>query len=126
MSHDVSHHNGAAGRTPTAFEQRVYDLLMTIPRGQVSTYAAMARALSCRSPQAVGQALRRNPFAPAVPCHRVVSSELTLHGFNGHTDEEELGRKRRLLEAEGVRFRPDGRVAPECLVYLGSDEGGLL
>ena len=113
-------------RTPSAFEQRVYDLLMEIPRGKVSTYAAMARALECRSPQAVGQALRRNPFAPRVPCHRVVSSDLTLHGFNGRTDDEELGRKRRLLEEEGVRFRLDGRVERECLAFLGSGEGGLL
>ena len=112
-------------RAPTPFEQRVYDLLMEIPRGQVSTYAGMARALGCRSPQAVGQALRRNPFAPRVPCHRVVSSDLTLHGFNGQTNGEELLRKRRLLEEEGVRFRLDGRVAPECVASLTGEEGGL-
>mmetsp|Transcript_64387 Transcript_64387/g.152323 ORF Transcript_64387/g.152323 Transcript_64387/m.152323 type:complete len:102 (+) Transcript_64387:186-491(+) len=79
-------------------------------------------------PQAVGQALRRNPFAPVVPCHRVVSSDLALHGFSGSTDCAQLDRKRKLLEDEGVivscmfvPFEPSklgkgGNVAPECVV----------
>ncbi len=91
-------------RTSTAFEQRVYDLLRRVPAGQVTTYAALARALGCRSPRAVGQALRRNPFAPAVPCHRVIRSDGTLGGFEGRTDAYAIRCKRARLEAEGVRF----------------------
>mmetsp|Transcript_64385 Transcript_64385/g.152320 ORF Transcript_64385/g.152320 Transcript_64385/m.152320 type:complete len:90 (+) Transcript_64385:186-455(+) len=67
-------------------------------------------------PQAVGQALRRNPFAPVVPCHRVVSSDLALHGFSGSTDCAQLDRKRKLLEDEGVILGKGGNVAPECVV----------
>jgi methylated-DNA-[protein]-cysteine S-methyltransferase len=102
-------------RPPTAFETRVYDLISTIPKGKVSTYALVARALDCGSNQAVGQALRRNPFAPRVPCHRVVSAAMTLGGFNGQRDGAELARKRRMLEEEGVRFDAQGRVHPACV-----------
>jgi methylated-DNA-[protein]-cysteine S-methyltransferase len=57
----------------TAFQERVYTLLKQIPSGRVTTYAAMARALGS-SPRAVGGALRVNPFAPEVPCHRCIAS----------------------------------------------------
>jgi O-6-methylguanine DNA methyltransferase len=59
-------------RKPTIFEQKVFDLVRTIPAGKVSTYGDIAAALGMRSSQAIGQALRRNPFAPEVPCHRVI------------------------------------------------------
>jgi O-6-methylguanine DNA methyltransferase len=51
--------------------KRVYALLSQIPPGRVSTYAALGKALNS-SPRAVGGALRRNPFAPKVPCHRII------------------------------------------------------
>ncbi len=110
-------HDGTSAmeRAPTPFESRVYDLIRTIPRGKVSTYALVARKLDCGSSQAVGQALRRNPYAPEVPCHRVVSAALTLGGFNGHRDGDELARKRRMLEEEGVMFDGAGRVMPESV-----------
>nr|POE73752.1 methylated-dna--protein-cysteine methyltransferase [Quercus suber] len=57
----------------TPYQSRVYALLEQIPAGHVSTYAALSRALGS-SPRAVGGALRRNPFAPRVPCHRVISA----------------------------------------------------
>ena len=97
-------------REPTPFEQRVYAVVRTIPRGKVSTYGLVAKKLGCGSSQAIGQALRRNPYAPEMPCHRVVSTALTLGGFYGQREGEELIRKRRLLEDEGVCFAPDGRV----------------
>ena len=52
------------------------------------------------SAQAVGQALRRNPFAPDVPCHRVVAADGSLGGYNGAREGAELERKRQLLENE--------------------------
>ena len=58
----------------TAFQSRVYDLLSQIPEGKVSTYASMSKALSS-SPRAVGGACRRNPFAPQIPCHRVIQAD---------------------------------------------------
>jgi methylated-DNA-[protein]-cysteine S-methyltransferase len=102
-------------REPTAFEQRVYALVRTIPRGKVSTYGLVARQLGCGSSQAIGQALRRNPYAPEMPCHRVVSSALTLGGFNGQRDGAELRRKRQMLEAEGVIFTVSGEVATQSV-----------
>ncbi|MGB1259094.1 MAG: MGMT family protein, partial [Akkermansiaceae bacterium] len=65
-------------KLPTPFQQRVYGLLDCVPEGRVVTYAEIARALNCRSAQAIGQALKRNPFAPEVPCHRVIRTDLTI------------------------------------------------
>lgn len=94
----------------TLFQRRVYDVVSAIPPGRVATYGGVARAIGCRCCRAVGQALRRNPFAPRVPCHRVIAGDFTLGGFNGHRDGAELVRKRRLLAEEGVRFNAVGRL----------------
>jgi methylated-DNA-[protein]-cysteine S-methyltransferase len=67
--------------------------------------------VGCRCPRAVGQALRRNPFAPRVPCHRVLAADLSLGGFSGQRQGPEVARKRQLLLSEGVGFLADGRVA---------------
>jgi O-6-methylguanine DNA methyltransferase len=57
----------------TEYQERVYSLLQQIPEGRITTYAALAKALSS-SPRAVGGALRNNPFAPEIPCHRCIAS----------------------------------------------------
>ncbi|MFQ3671356.1 MAG: MGMT family protein [Verrucomicrobiia bacterium] len=100
----------------TGFQRRLHQALAEVAPGQVITYGALARRLGCRSARAVGQALRANPLAPEVACHRVVRSDLTLGGYQGRTGEEALARKRMLLEAEGVRFGQDGRVEPGCVL----------
>ncbi len=88
-------------RKPTACERRVYDLLTSrVPKGRVTSYAALAKALNS-SARAVGGAMRRNPFAPAVPCHRVVCADGSLGGFSGRMDNP---RKEALLREEGVTF----------------------
>jgi methylated-DNA-[protein]-cysteine S-methyltransferase len=103
-------------RSVTPFQQRVYEALCRIPTGRVTTYALLARHLACRSAQAVGQALRRNPFAPRVPCHRVIAADLTLGGFCGKRGGAAIRRKRALLAAEGVAFDAAGRlVEPQRL-----------
>jgi methylated-DNA-[protein]-cysteine S-methyltransferase len=108
----------------TPFQQRVYDACSTIPAGKVSTYGELARYLNCRSARAIGQALRRNPFAPTVPCHRVVKSDRTLGGFSGHKTGPEIDRKRSLLTAEGVEFDSPDRVADVSLFrFQGTTEG---
>ncbi len=84
----------------TAFQKRVYLALLDVPSGTTTTYGELARRIGCRSAQAVGQALKRNPFAPDVPCHRVVASDGTLGGYNGQRDGEQLEYKRRLLNEE--------------------------
>ena len=91
------------------FRQRVLLALCQVPPGRFTTYAAMSDYLSS-GPRAVGNALRNNPFAPRVPCHRVVASGGGIGGFGGewgaqgkHTPE-----KVKLLKQEGVRVSKKG------------------
>jgi len=98
-------------RKPTEFEQRVYKLLKKVPCGKVTTYGALAEALGIAAPRAVGQALRRNPFAPEVPCHRVIRSDLNIGGYDGQTGGAKLAKKRRLLKEEGVSFNAGGKLS---------------
>ena len=106
-------------RKPTEFEQLVYAMLRRIPCGRVMTYGGLAKALGAGSGRAVGQALRRNPDAPEVPCHRVIRSDLSIGGYAGRTAGEKLRRKRGLLEAEGVRFDGAGRLADRGCLWDG-------
>lgn len=84
----------------TSFQRKVYLELLNVPAGKTVTYGELARRIGCRSAQAVGQALKRNPFAPEVPCHRVVAADGSLGGYNGERGGEMLERKRALLAAE--------------------------
>ena len=84
----------------TPFQKRVYLELLNVPAGEVITYGELARRIGCRSAQAVGQALKRNPFAPVVPCHRVVAAGGSIGGYFGKRDGEQIERKRALIEAE--------------------------
>ncbi|KAA1478650.1 DNA binding methylated-DNA--cysteine S-methyltransferase [Dentipellis sp. KUC8613] len=61
----------------------VYDLVRRIPAGKVSTYKDVCAALGTGSARSVGGALRNNPFAPFVPCHRVVAADMGVGGFRG-------------------------------------------
>ncbi len=49
------------------FSDKVYDLLRKVPEGRVTTYKEIAHALGSRAYQAVGQAMKRNPYGPEVP-----------------------------------------------------------
>lgn len=102
-------------REPTEFEQGVYEATRRIPKGKVTTYKLLAAELGCGSSQAVGQALKRNPFAPEVPCHRVLRTDLTIGGFYGQTQGSEILRKIKMLHAEGVDLDDAGRVSVELL-----------
>jgi O-6-methylguanine DNA methyltransferase len=96
-------------RKPTDFEMSVYEVVGRIPRGRVSTYGEVARRAGRGTARSVGSALARNPFAPEVPCHRVVRGDGSLGGFNGATEGEELERKTRMLREEGVEVT-GGRI----------------
>ena len=82
--------------------EQVYTLCKQIPKGKVTTYRAIAEALNTKAYQAIGQALKRNPYAPNVPCHRVISSTGNLHGFKGKRKGKALQEKKKLLEKEGI------------------------
>lgn len=79
----------------TPFQQRVWQELMHIPYGRTVSYGQLAERIGCRSAQAVGGAVGRNPVAIIVPCHRVVGADGTLTGF-----AYGLERKRWLLTHE--------------------------
>ena len=88
----------------TSYRQRVLLALMQVPSGRFTTYAALAGFLTS-SPRAVGNALRNNPFAPRVPCHRVVAADHGIGGFGGSWGMagEHVQEKIKLLRQEGVR-----------------------
>src|SRR3982751_1131113 len=79
------------------FNQKVWALTARVPAGKVTTYARIAQALGSKGYRAVGNALNKNPYAPQVPCHRVVGSNGSLTGFASGLDK-----KRKLLAAESV------------------------
>jgi methylated-DNA-[protein]-cysteine S-methyltransferase len=95
------------------FQKRVLLAEYAIPRGYMSTYGRIARHLGVPGgARAVGNALARNPFPIIIPCHRALRSDGSLGGFQGGMDM-----KKRLLEMEGARFKPDGRVVPDHMWY---------
>lgn len=118
---------GKPSRPPTAFETRLYKLCSKIPSGKVTTYGAMAKAL-VSSPRAVGQALRRNPCAPTVPCHRVIASTLELGGFSGSwgVNCPTVKIKRALLANEGVNFDAQGKLTTKGAVMEAAEMAKLV
>lgn len=99
----------------TEFQKRVYAATREIPRGKVTTYRSLSQTIGCRSSRAVGQALKVNPFAPEVPCHRVIRSDLTIGGFSGNLEGPQIERKKALLLKEGVQFEGDRLRNPDDL-----------
>ncbi|KAF8164728.1 6-O-methylguanine DNA methyltransferase [Crassisporium funariophilum] len=77
-----------AGKRLTPHQWAVYDFALTIPSGKVVTYKNVALSAG-GSPRSVGSALRNNPFAPYVPCHRVIASNLFIGGFFGEWGKDD-------------------------------------
>lgn len=97
--------NFKTGKRVTPFQYKVYDLVLQIPEGQVTSYKVLSDTLKS-APRAVGQALRQNPFCPLpVPCHRVIATDYSLGGFAGGSgDHQFTANKKAKLEAEGCVF----------------------
>jgi methylated-DNA-[protein]-cysteine S-methyltransferase len=102
-------------------QQRVYALLVQIPAGKITSYATLAKVLNT-SPRAIGGALRNNPFAPEVPCHRVIAADGYVGGFKGDWEKAPSGinqtMKLELLKGEGVEFDGQGKL------LTGGGKGG--
>ncbi len=84
----------------TKFEKKVWQACQRIPKGKVSTYKLIARAIGKpKAYRAVGNALNKNPYSPKVPCHRVVRSDGFIGGFA-------RGKKNKIkiLKKEGLLF----------------------
>ena len=73
----------------TTFQEEVWNILLTIPFGQVRTYGEIASEIACRrkvkriSAQAVGHAVSKNPISILIPCHRVIGKNQQLVGYQG-------------------------------------------
>jgi methylated-DNA-[protein]-cysteine S-methyltransferase len=96
-------HNGELSNKMN-FEEKVWAITSRIPKGKVATYGWVARQMKSNGYRAVGRALNRNPYAPAVPCHRVVGSDGSLTGF-----AHGLPAKQKLLLSEGIEIT-GGRI----------------
>jgi O-6-methylguanine DNA methyltransferase len=79
---DISQRFSLATEHLSAYTQRVLKATSLVPKGYVTSYGATAKAAG-GSPRSVGRVMASNPFAPIVPCHRVVSSDFTLGGYGG-------------------------------------------
>lgn len=95
----------------TPFQQAVWKACMRIPEGQTRSYKWIAQQIGRPgAARAVGSALGKNPFAPAVPCHRVIKADGTLGGFSAPGG---LKAKLKLLTKERGR-RGTGPAAPHA------------
>jgi methylated-DNA-[protein]-cysteine S-methyltransferase len=89
----------------TDFQKVVWNVLLKIPFGQVTTYGEIARVMapsrrmSPLYPRAVGNAVGYNPISILIPCHRVVGSDRSLTGYAGGLDKKES-----LLRIEGINL----------------------
>ena len=94
------------GEQARRFGMDVLDIVSQIPRGKVMTYGGIAALAGWPShSRMVGRTLRYSPDAIGLPCHRVVNKEgRTAPGWS---------QQRTLLEAEGIRFKPNGHVIME-------------
>ena len=96
------------------FRESVYEATSMIPRGKVTTYGEIAKAIGRpKATRAVGQALGANPRPILVPCHRVVRSDGTLGGYSGTGG---VRTKARLLGREGVSIKA-GRIDLSRFLY---------
>ena len=120
-------HDLIRSSTLTPFRKQVLTLLTQVPAGHHTTYAALAAHISASShktcARAVGNAMRNNPFAPAVPCHRVLAADGRIGGFGGDWGEEgrHAAQKKKMLREEGVKFDGAGKVVGRVFVGFEGD-----
>lgn len=95
------------------FAESCYQLLTQIPKGKVTTYKEMARALGSKGYRAVGNAMHNNKNAPKIPCHRVVRSDGDLGGYA-------LGvpKKKAILKNEGINIEDNCVVPLEKFMHV--------
>ena len=83
----------------TQFQLKVWKYLKSIPKGKVKTYKQVAVGINRpKAARAVANACAKNPYAPKVPCHRVIRSDGTLGGFSSPGGTKT---KKKLLKSEG-------------------------
>ena len=86
----------------TKFQVKVWKYLKTIPKGKVKTYKQVAIGINRpKSARAVANACARNPYAPKIPCHRVIRTDGSLGGYSGKGG---IKTKKKLLKIEGFQL----------------------
>lgn len=93
------------------FNERCYKLLKRVPKGKVTTYKAVAMALHSKAYRTVGNAMNKNPYAPQVPCHRVVKTDGSVRGFASGTKN-----KVQMLKKEGIKIN-NGKIDLKKYLY---------
>ena len=84
----------------TKFQKKVWNYLKTIRKGTLKTYKQVAIGINRpKSARAVANAVGKNPFAPKIPCHRVIRSDGSLGGYSGKGG---VKTKKILLKREGI------------------------
>jgi len=94
-----------------SFNERCYSVLKKVPKGKVTTYKEIAKALGTKAYRAVGNAMNKNPYVPKVPCHRVIKS-------NGEVGEFASGTKKKIqmLRKDGVEIKK-GKIDLNRFIY---------
>ncbi|MFH1608377.1 MAG: MGMT family protein [archaeon] len=82
------------------FNEMCYKILRKVPKGKVTTYKEIAKALNTKAYRAVGNAMNKNPYAPQTPCHRVIKSNGEVGGF-----QSGVKNKIKMLKAEGIEIK---------------------
>ena len=86
----------------TKFQLKVWEYLKKIPRGSVKTYSQVAKSIGTPlAVRAVANAIGKNPYAPKIPCHRVIRKDGSLGGYSGKGG---IKTKKLLLKREGITF----------------------
>ena len=99
----------------TQFQSECYKALKKVPSGNVITYSGLASMIGRpRAHRAVGSAMNKNPFAPEVPCHRVVKSNGDLGGF-----ATDIKVKIKRLQKEGVMISNNKIVNFQSILFKG-------
>ncbi|KHO50956.1 MAG: methylated-DNA-[protein]-cysteine S-methyltransferase [archaeon GW2011_AR13] len=82
-----------------SFADKCYLKLKEVPMGKITTYKELAHAINSKAYRAVGTAMNKNPFAPEIPCHRVVNSNGKVGKFASGTEN-----KIKILKKEGIQI----------------------
>lgn len=88
-----------------SFYEKIYSQLKKVPSGKVTTYKVLAHSINSKAYQAVGNAMRHNPYFPIVPCHRCIKSNGFIGGFGGKIKGKKIQEKISLLKKEGIEIK---------------------
>jgi len=93
-------------------EEKVYKKLLEVPKGKVTTYAELAKAIGLENGQrAIGQIMNKNPYPVIIPCHRVILSNGKIGGYAWGEDV-----KIKMLSKEGVKIK-NGKILSSNIIY---------